>query len=226
MAIIYSYPTLPPQLGDKVLGSNIVDSAGQPVLGNPTVQYTLNDIKLLVDQNYVQQIESSSSVASQASVVNQPYSIQFGVETGNATDSVQLLKTNGGDVGANKVQFNKAGTYQITLTYSVGVNQGANTPYLIFRTLKDGTSQIGPTVVVNEAFPTINTPIPLIIPITIQITTPCYYNFQMMRGVKIGDDKIDSIIIYSVDRFLRGVSANSPAALLLKCFCESWCRKR
>jgi len=182
MAIIYSYPTLPPQLGDKVLGSNIVDSAGQPVLGNPTVQYTLNDIKLLVDQNYVQQIESSSTVASQASVVNQPYSIQFGAETGVATDSVQLLKTNGGDAGGNKIQFNKAGTYQITLTYSVGVNQGANTPYLIFRTLKDGTSQIGPTVVVNEAFPTINTPIPLIIPITIQITTPCYYNFQMMRS--------------------------------------------
>ena len=187
MAIIYSYPTLPPQLGDKVLGSNIVDSAGQPVLGNPTVQYTLNDIKLLVDQNYVQQIESSSTVASQASVVNQPYSIQFGAETGVATDSVQLLKTNGGDAGANKVQFNKAGTYQITLTYSVGVNQGANTPYLIFRTLKDGTSQIGPTVVVNEAFPTINTPIPLIIPITIQITTPCYYNFQMMRGGGVND---------------------------------------
>ena len=62
MAIIYSYPTLPPQLGDKVLGSNIVDSAGQPVLGPPPVQYTLNDIKLLVDQNYVQQLESSSGV--------------------------------------------------------------------------------------------------------------------------------------------------------------------
>ena len=182
MAIIYSYPTLPPQLGDKVLGSNIVDSAGQPVLGNPTVQYTLNDIKLLVDQNYVQQLESSSSVASQASVVNQPYSIQFGAETGVATDSVQLLKTNGGDAGGNKIQFNKAGTYQITLTYSVGVNQGANTPYLIFRTLKDGASQIGPTVVVNQAFPTINTPISLIIPITIQVTTSCYYNFQMMRS--------------------------------------------
>ena len=182
MAIIYSYPTLPPQLGDKVLGSNIVDSAGQPVLGNPTVQYTLNDIKLLVDQNYVQQLESSSSVASQASVVNQPYSIQFGAETGNGSDSVQLLKTNIGDTEASKIQFNKTGTYKITLTYSVGVNQGANTPYLIFRTLKDGSNQIGPTVVVNEAFPTINTPIPLIIPIAIQVTTPCYYNFQMMRS--------------------------------------------
>mgnify|MGYP003677994309 CR=1 FL=1 len=187
MAIIYSYPTLPPQLGDKVLGSNIVDSAGQPVLGNPTVQYTLNDIKLLVDQNYVQQLESSSTVASQASVVNQPYSIQFGAETGNGSDSVQLLKTNIGDTEASKIQFNKTGTYKITLTYSVGVNQGANTPYLIFRTLKDGSNQIGPTVVVNEAFPTINTPIPLIIPIAIQVTTPCYYNFQMMRSSGVND---------------------------------------
>ena len=187
MAQISSYPLLTPQLGDKVLGSNVIDSSGTAVIGNPTCQYNFTDIKSLVDQNYVQQVESSSGVASQASVVNQPYSIQFGVETGNATDNIQLLKTNGGDVGANKVQFNKAGTYQITLTYSVGVNQGANTPYLIFRTLKDGTSQIGPTVVVNEAFPTINTPIPLIIPITIQITTPCYYNFQMMRGGGVND---------------------------------------
>ena len=188
MAIIYSYPTIVPQLGDKVLGSNIVDSAGQPVIGNPTVQYTLNDIKLLVDQNYVQQIESSSAVASQASVVNQPYSIQFGAETGTAVDNVQLLKTNGSDVAASKIKFNTAGTYQITLTYSVGVNQGANTPYLIFRTLKDGTTQEGPTVVVNEAFPTINTPIPLIIPVTIHVTEPCYYNFQMMRSNAGADD--------------------------------------
>ena len=182
MAIIYSYPTLVPQLGDKVLGSNIVDSAGSPVLGNPTVQYTFNDIKALVNQDYIEQFSSSSAVASQASAFNTAYSIQFGVPVGGATDSVQLLKTNAGDAGSNKLLFNIVGTYQITLTYSVGVNQGANTPYLIFRTLKDGTSQIGPTVVVNEAFPTINTPIPLIIPITIQITTPCYYNFQMMRS--------------------------------------------
>lgn len=182
MAIIYSYPTLVPQLGDKVLGSNIVDSAGQPVLGNPTVQYTLNDIKLLVDQNYVEQFTSSSAVASQASALNSIYSIQFGPETGSATDSVQLLKTNGGDAGGNKIQFNKAGTYQITLTYSVGVNQGANTPYLIFRTLKDGATQVGPTIVYNQKFETINNPVPLIIPITVQITTPCYYNFQMARN--------------------------------------------
>ena len=183
MAIIYSYPTLVPQLGDKVLGSNIVDSAGQPVLGNPTVQYTLNDIKLLVDQNYVEQFTSSSAVASQASALNSIYSIQFGPETGSATDSVQLLKTNGGDTEANKLKFNKTGTYQITLTYSVGVNQSANNiPYLIFRTLQDGITQVGPTVIYNQKFETINNPVPLIIPITVQITTPCYYNFQIARN--------------------------------------------
>ena len=121
-------------------------------------------------------------------MVNQPYSIQFGAETGAAVDNVQLLKTNGSDVAASKIKFNTAGTYQITLTYSVGVNQGANTPYLIFRTLKDGTTQEGPTVVVNEAFPTINTPIPLIIPVTIHVTEPCYYNFQMMRSNAGADD--------------------------------------
>ena len=40
MAQISSYPILDPQFGDKVLGSNTVDSAGNPVEGNPTVQYT------------------------------------------------------------------------------------------------------------------------------------------------------------------------------------------
>ena len=189
MAIIYSYPTLVPQLGDKVLGSNIVDSAGQPVLGNPTVQYTLNDIKLLVDQNYVQQIESSSTVASQASVVNQPYSIQFGAEAGASVDNVQLLKTSGSDAGGNKIQFNTAGTYEVTLTYSVGVSQSAaNIPYLIFRTLKDGAAQEGPTVVVNKAFTAVYKPVPLIIPVTIHVTEPCYYNFQMMRSNAGADD--------------------------------------
>ena len=78
MAIIYSYPTLAPQLGDKVLGSNIVDSAGQPVLGNPTVQYTLNDIKLLVDQNFVQQLYSSSALTITPPQDNTGASIKFG----------------------------------------------------------------------------------------------------------------------------------------------------
>ena len=182
MAQISSYPQLTPQLGDKVLGSNVYDSSGNLVVGNPTCQFSFTEVKQLIDQNYIQQIESSSAVASQASVINQPYSIQFGAEAGTSDDNVQLLKTSGSDAGGNKIQFNTAGTYEVTLTYSVGVNQGANTPYLIFRTLKDGAAQEGPTVVVNEAFTAVNKPIPLIIPVTIHVTEPCYYNFQMMRS--------------------------------------------
>jgi hypothetical protein len=189
MALISSYPLLTPQLGDKILGSNLVDASGNPVLNNPTCQFNITDIKALVDQNYVQQIESSSTVASQASVVNQPYSIQFGAEAGASVDNVQLLKTSGSDAGGNKIKFNTAGTYEITLTYSVGVSQSAvNTPYLIFRTLKDGTAQEGPTVVVNEAFTAVYKPVPLIIPVTIHVTEPCYYNFQMMRSNAGADD--------------------------------------
>jgi hypothetical protein len=182
MALISSYPLLTPQLGDKILGSNLVDASGNPVLNNPTCQFNITDVKALVDQNYVQQIESSSGVASQASTQNTPYSIQFGAPQGTDANNVQLLKTVNTDAEASKVKFNALGTYNITLTYSVGVNQGANTPYLIFRTLKDGAAQEGPTVVVNEAFTAVNKPIPLIIPVTIHVTEPCYYNFQMMRS--------------------------------------------
>ena len=73
---------------------------------------------------------------------------------------------------------------EIILTYSVGVNQSANNiPYLIFRTLQDGTTQVGPTVVYNQKFENINNPVPLIIPITVNITTAgTYYNFQMARN--------------------------------------------
>jgi len=61
MAIIYSYPTLTPQLGDKVLGSNIYDAQGMPVQGNPTVQYTFTAVKELVDQKYIETAQGSSS---------------------------------------------------------------------------------------------------------------------------------------------------------------------
>ena len=50
MAQISSYPSLVPQLGDNVLGSNTVDTAGNPVIGNPTVQYSISSVKSVVDQ--------------------------------------------------------------------------------------------------------------------------------------------------------------------------------
>tara|TARA_R100000935_G_scaffold49659_1_gene75127 strand:- start:7 stop:666 length:660 start_codon:yes stop_codon:yes gene_type:complete len=190
MAIIYSYPTSVPQLGDKVIGSNILDSAGNPVVGNPTVQFNFSDIKTLVDQQYVSQLESSSSEASQSPAgLGVVYSIRFGTpETVDISKNVQLLQGTGTATTGDKIQFNKAGTYQITLTYSIGVTgTSSNVPYLIFRTLQAGTTQIGPSVVYNDKFNTVNEPISLIIPITIQVTAGSYFNFQFLRSSTIND---------------------------------------
>jgi hypothetical protein len=184
MAQISSYSTITPQLGDKILGSNSVDASGSPVTGNPTAQFTLDSVKTLVDQNYVLQLESSSAVVSQGpGVKNTTYSIQFGTPTGTTTDNVQLLQGGGSVTAGDKIQFNFIGTYQITLNYSVGTTGGAVQPLLVFRTLQDGTTQVGPTVVVNKNFDAVYKPIPLIIPITVQITTAgTYYEFQMARS--------------------------------------------
>ena len=189
MAQISSYPVLTPQLGDKVLGSNLFDSSGNAVVGNPTCQYNFTSIKQLVDQSFVSQLESSSAVASQSSTLNTAYNITFGTPENAVTDNVQLLQGGGTLTAGDTIRFNTIGSYQITLTYSVGVNQSsANIPYLVFRTLQDGTTQVGPTIIYNEKFETINNPIPLVIPITVQITkAQTLYTFQMARnGVNDG----------------------------------------
>ena len=189
MAQISSYPVITPQLGDKVLGSNLFDSSGNAVVGNPTCQYNFTSIKQLVDQSFVSQLESSSAVASPSSTLNTAYNITFGTPENAVTDNVQLLQGGGTLTAGDTIRFNTIGSYQITLTYSVGVNQSsANIPYLVFRTLQDGTTQVGPTIIYNEKFETINNPIPLVIPITVQITkAQTLYTFQMARnGVNDG----------------------------------------
>tara|TARA_R110000744_G_scaffold146491_1_gene259367 strand:+ start:399 stop:1049 length:651 start_codon:yes stop_codon:yes gene_type:complete len=181
MAIIYSYPTLKPQFGDKVLGSNVVDSAGGAVQGNPTVQFNFTDIKALVDQDYVLQLESSSSVTSQTATLS-PSSIQFGAPQGTTASNVQLLQGSGSLTASDTIKINAAGTYQITLTYSVGISTAGGTPYLVFRTLKDNTGQSGPSIVVNQAF-LVGRPIPLVIPIVANVTSAgATFNFQMLRA--------------------------------------------
>ena len=138
MAIIYSYPTLAPQLGDKVLGSNIVDSAGQPVLGNPTVQYTLNDIKLLVDQNFVQQLYSSSALTITPPQDNTGASIKFGASNiGTNVNNVYYV------AATNTFTF-KPGTYYIQLAYNTRGN-GGTSPKFLFITKDGNGSQVGPT---------------------------------------------------------------------------------
>jgi len=144
MAIIYSYPTLTPQLGDKVLGSNIVDASGAAVTGNPTVQYTFTDIKTLVDQQFIEQFTSSSNDSLVAGIpanqgptaTNTAHQIIFG--PANSTSTSVTIDA------AGKVTWLKTGTYYVTQEYYLSGTNAANILYTLFRTY-DGTSQIGPT---------------------------------------------------------------------------------
>jgi hypothetical protein len=140
MAVIYSYPTLTPQLGDKVLGSNIVDASGAAVTGNPTVQYTFTDIKTLVDQQFIEQFSASSTAASQGpAATNTVHQIEFGPAI-NTSTSVTI------DVNG-KVTWLKTGTYYVTQEYYLGGTQN-NILLSLFRTY-DGSAQVGATHVEN-----------------------------------------------------------------------------
>lgn len=170
MAIIYSYPTLAPQLGDKVLGSNIVDSAGQPVLGNPTVQYTLNDIKLLVDQNFVQQLYSSSALTITPPQDSSGASIKFGASNiGTNINNVYYV------AATNTFTF-KPGTYYIQLAYNTRGN-GGTSPKFVFITKDGDGNQIGPTTL-NKITRGVTADRQLVnIDIMINISSVTSYNF-------------------------------------------------
>ena len=104
MAQISSYPILDPQLADKVLGSNTVDSTGAPVIGNPTVQYTFSSIKALVDQNFFQQLQTETIASiplTQAGDV-----IIFGAADIPGTHVSYTAAT-------GKITFNSKGSYYI-----------------------------------------------------------------------------------------------------------------
>ena len=190
MAIIYSYPTLTPQLGDKVLGSNIVDASGAAVTGNPTVQYTFTDIKTLVDQQFIEQFTSSSNDSLVAGIpanqgptaTNTAHQIIFGLANSTST-SVTID-------AAGKVTWLKTGTYYVTQEYYLSGTNTANVLYTLFRTY-DGTSQIGPTHA--EIFNVDNTAKTrrVVINQMINITTDqvnSYHVYQMVRDSNGADD--------------------------------------
>ena len=189
MAIISSYPISTPRLGDKLIGSNNVDASGTLVTGNPTVQYTLSSINTLVDQNYVQQLASSSALVSQTPGVNATYNISFGTPVGNSTGNVRLLQGTGSVTAGDKIEFITTGTYNIVLEYTIGQRGAtANQPFLLFRTLQDGATQVGSTIVQKFQNNLITESKSLIIPITTQITAVgTYFNFQIYKdGVNDG----------------------------------------
>ncbi len=180
MAIIYSYPTLTPQLGDKVLGSNITDASGTPVSGNPTVQYAFTDVKTLVDQQFIQQFTSSSNDSavgtiplSQGPVAdNTAYPIIFGpADTSSTSVTIDA---------AGKVVFLKTGTYYITQEYLLAgtINDLNQTMFRIY----DGTNQVGPTHLERYKVQFSNERKRVVINTMLNITLPnIEYIFQMIR---------------------------------------------
>lgn len=136
MAQISSYPILDPQLADKVLGSNTVDSTGAPVIGNPTVQYTFSSIKALVDQNFFQQLQTETIASiplTQAGDV-----IIFGAADIPGTHVSYTAAT-------GIVTFNSKGSYYIEQEYLVKGTAGGQL-FPVFKTEQDDTAQVGPTV--------------------------------------------------------------------------------
>tara|TARA_R110001592_G_scaffold90666_1_gene266255 strand:+ start:463 stop:1083 length:621 start_codon:yes stop_codon:yes gene_type:complete len=136
MALISSYPLLKPQLGDKVLGSNVVDTSGNTVTGNPTVQYNFTDVKALVNPVYSQSLSSFNSSPITPGNNNTGVAIVFGGASGLSTDDVMIDS-------AGKVTFNKIGSYVIQQIHYAQATSGNNI-VLNFKTLQ-GTTQVGPT---------------------------------------------------------------------------------
>mgnify|MGYP003625508736 CR=1 FL=1 len=137
MAIISSYPTITPQLPDKLLGSNNVDSNGDPVIGNPTVQYTMTSVKTLIDQHYIQKLSSSNTTEIIPGISDTGIVLIFG-----AIDSANLDVTYATATG--KVTFLTTGSYIVQQIYYAQATSGTNIQ-LNFKTVQDGTTQVGPT---------------------------------------------------------------------------------
>tara|TARA_R100000541_G_C1881496_1_gene82364 strand:- start:483 stop:1094 length:612 start_codon:yes stop_codon:yes gene_type:complete len=170
MAQISSYPLLTPQLGDSLLGSNIVDSAGAPVIGNPTVQYSISSVKSVVDQAFTQQLTSQSSLAAQdatAAATN----ISFG-----ALQDLSNVKLDASGI----LTIKTIGTYYITLDYIYGQRTAtANVTTILFNVLQNGI-QLGNTTSIRFQDNDISQGTSVSIPIMVTTTLPdTVYNFQL-----------------------------------------------
>ena len=173
MAQISSYPTIAPQLQDRVLGSNNIDSAGVVVQGNPTVQYLFTDVKKIVDQGYVQQLTSFSALAAQdatAAATN----ITFGILQDLANVKLEASGT---------LTIKTAGTYYITLEYIYGQRVAtANLTTILFNVLQSGV-QLGNTTSISFQDNNIAQGTPISIPIMVTTTTAnVVYNFQLAES--------------------------------------------
>ena len=137
MAIISSYPISIPQLADKIIGTNATDAYGNPVVNNPTSQYTFSSVKTLIDQHYIQKISTSNESPIVPGVDDTGIPIIFG-----ATDITTLDVTYIASTGT--ITFKTLGSYCIQQLYYAQATSGNNIQ-LNFKTLQGGATQVGPT---------------------------------------------------------------------------------
>ena len=144
MAIISSYPVSIPQLADKILGTNAVDAYGNPVINNPTSQYTFTSVKTLVDQHYNEKLVAFNDQPVEPTVNNIGMVITFGAAQGSITSAVSIIAD-------GTVTFNEKGSYVVQQIYYAQATSGNNIQ-LNFKTIQDGDvtdstkgSQVGPT---------------------------------------------------------------------------------
>ena len=137
MAIISSYPISIPQLADKIIGTNATDAYGNPVVNNPTSQYTFSSVKTLIDQHYIQKISTSNESPIVPGVDDTGIPIIFG-----ATDITTLDVTYIASTGT--ITFRTLGSYCIQQLYYAQATSGNNIQ-LNFKTLQGGATQVGPT---------------------------------------------------------------------------------
>jgi len=181
MAIISSYPLVTPQLGDQVLGSNTVDSVGQAVIGNPTVQYSLTSVKAVVDQAFKLQLTSTSNEsavvgipASQGPVAqNTAYDIVFGLASGGALDSVKID-------AAGLITFQSVGTYYVQFEAYLQATAG-DAILNMFRIYKDSTTQYGETHIQKYTVQASTDKLKVVITEMVEITAGQTWQFQMIR---------------------------------------------
>ena len=119
MAIISSYPISIPQLADKIIGTNATDAYGNPVVNNPTSQYTFSSVKTLIDQHYIQKISTSNESPIVPGVDDTGIPIIFG-----ATDITTLDVTYIASTGT--ITFKTLGSYCIQQLYYAQATSGNN----------------------------------------------------------------------------------------------------
>jgi len=188
MAQISTYPLLTPQLGDSLLGSNIVDTTGSPVTGNPTVQYSISSIKEVVKPFYIEKLSARNETTFTPTNNNAGVIITFGAAQNTSTDDIMI------DV-AGKVTFNAIGSYIIQQIYYAQGNTAADVT-LNFKTVKNGATQEGPISTIRFQPGNANERRPVYIQSYINITAGgTYYNFHIQNPLSSAVGSLAPLVI-------------------------------